>query len=528
MQKYRLIIILLILISCEGLFHDDDNEYLIIDSRQEKIDLLNGIYTRLVKVHDGNYFTALARSDDVNVYINYSFSYTDENGPHDCYHPGGTIDFNEVTGNIYLNLYTAIVSINRLLMVLSESEDPEIAGELYFLRAYCYFKLARLFGTPPLVTDIDVNYFVEKPTYREVYEFIESDMLKAIELLPETYTSARIPGETPNQGTAKALLAEIYLAMAGFPVNDVAKYAEAARLAGEVIEQAEQYNYRLLDDLVDLWKTKHRHNRETIFGLYFNGDDTKNEISNLSISIIVLSITSNYNPEFKFFNTFPNNYRKYNSFVTGNYYCNFFDTLYQPGSLSISTVRSESGLVFVPYDPLVNPCEFVDYAVSLKWLDRGAYNLGEAQWDWWSETGGSGVTLYLLRYAQTLLTYAEAKARSGALDESAYEAVNQIRRRANKLDIFTPSQFDLPPDLTPGQFLDSVVWERAWELCTEPEGRWFDIVRLDLRSKLAGYRYPQDQPTKVSDDLLNEDWYFYLIPQEDRWLNPNFSETINE
>ena len=138
------------------------------------------------------------------------------------------------------------------------------------------------------------------------------------------------------------------------------------------------------------------------------------------------------------------------------------------------------------------------------------------------------MTLYLLRYAQTLLTYAEAKARSGDIDESAYEAVNQIRRRANKLDPFTPSQFDLSPGLTTEQFLDSVVWERAWELCTEPEGRWFDIVRLDLRSKLAEYRYPQDVPTRVSDDFLNEDWYFYLIPQEDRWLNPNYGDDINE
>ena len=531
MQKNRLIILLLVCFSCEGLFHDGDNQYLVIDSQQEKIDILNGIYSRLVKVHDYNYFVALARSDDVNIYMNYSFSYTYENGSGNCSTSGGYIDFGEITGSIYLNLYSAIISANRLLLELSEIEDPEITGELHFLRAYCYFKLARLFGTPPLVTDIDVNYLIKKPSYREVYEFIEADMLKALGLLPDTYTGARIPGETPNKGTAKALLAEIYLAMAGFPVNDETKYAEAARLAGEVIEQAEQYNYGLLDDLADLWKTGHRHNRETIFGLFFNaeGNGTQNTIGNSRICSWFedeLDVCGGFNPEFKFFNAYPNNYRKYTSFVTGVYQSTNFDTLniYQTISHFMpSDPGYETGMKFVPYDPLVNPCAFIDNVVSLKWLDRDAYHRDDDYWDNESE-----VTLYLMRYAQTLLTYAEAKARAGELDESAYEAVNKVRRRANKLSLLTPSEFDLPSGLTSAQFIDSVVWERAWELCTEPEGRWFDIVRLDMKDKLADYRYPQDLPTIVDPSFLNEDWYFYLIPQEDRWLDPNFDEVSSK
>ena len=59
-----------------------------------------------------------------------------------------------------------------------------------------------------------------------------------------------------------------------------------------------------------------------------------------------------------------------------------------------------------------------------------------------------------------------------------------IRRRANKLDINSPSVYDLQPSLTKEQFIDSVVWERAWELFFEPDSRWFDIIRLDLRDKI--------------------------------------------
>ncbi|HNW52469.1 MAG TPA: RagB/SusD family nutrient uptake outer membrane protein [Prolixibacteraceae bacterium] len=132
------------------------------------------------------------------------------------------------------------------------------------------------------------------------------------------------------------------------------------------------------------------------------------------------------------------------------------------------------------------------------------------------------VTLYLLRYAQTLLTYAEAKARSGDLDESAFEMVNRVRRRANHVDLFTPSKYDLPPTLTAEQFVDSVVWERAWELAFEPDGRWFDLIRLNMRSKLKDLQFEKDFPNSVSSYYLTDDWYFYKIPEEDRWLNPNF------
>ena len=512
MYKKSLILIVTIFFSCEGLFHENETEYLVIDSREEMIDMLNGIYSNLVNVFDYEYFSVLARSDDINVYTSYSYYSSD--GTHSCSGGEGEIDFQRITGEIYTNLYLAIISANHLILQLSDTEETDILGEVYFLRAYCYFKLARIFGTPPLIDDIDVDYLVEKPTYREVYEFIETDMIKALELLPGSYSGARIPGETPTKGTAKALLAEIYLAMAGFPVNDDAKYAEAARLAGEVIDQADQYHFALLEDFADLWKVANRHNTETIFGLFFNeeNDETYNIIGNIgmySYSADELDIIGGYHPEFKFYNTFPDNYRRYTSFITG---------LYNHNSFVDTNDNYISALSFEPIDPLVDPCNFVHYVVSLKWIDQEAYHYETPYWG-----RGSDLTLYLLRYAQTLLTYAEAKTRSGSLDASCYEAVNMIRRRANKLDIHTPSEFDLPSDLTTEQFLDSVVWERAWELCTEPEGRWFDIIRLNLKDELVNYRYSRDVHVSANPLHVNDDWYFFLVPKQDRWLNPNFS-----
>ena len=109
-MSYKYILpVLFILCSCEGIFHKEDNEYFFLDSEQEKVDLLNGIYSSLVKVHNGNYFIMMSRADDVNFYFNYSFNYPDHHG---CGRGGGVFFYNYIDGikdELYLNLYKAVM-----------------------------------------------------------------------------------------------------------------------------------------------------------------------------------------------------------------------------------------------------------------------------------------------------------------------------------------------------------------------------------------------------------------------------------
>jgi hypothetical protein len=129
--------------------------------------------------------------------------------------------------------------------------------------------------------------------------------------------------------------------------------------------------------------------------------------------------------------------------------------------------------------------------------------------------------IYLIRYAQTLLTHAEASARSGQLTEKAYDCVNMVRRRANKLPLHEPSPFDLPRGLSPEAFADSVLQERAWELAGEIGHRWFDMVRNETVEKVFEGRDPNDGGPFIPS---TNDKYFYPIPQEDINLNPNLGE----
>ena len=481
---------LIFLISCESLFQEDANDFIEIDTEQEKLDMLNGIYAQLVEIYDDDFFETLSRSDDINLYPNYYFS--PEEFPYgscggtsqDSYKPYYAPRYE----NIYHPFYKIILSSNSVIPQLSSDKDARLKGEFYFLRAYAYFMLARFFGTPHIVTDIDVNYTLERPVYSEVYEFIEADLLNALKLLPETYSGVRIVGETPHKGSVKALLAEVYLSWAGYPVKDESKYLEAMRMSGDIIHKRDYYNYELMGDFASLWKEEYRYNPECIFGLFFSleEEETKNRIGGRINSGFRsgnrTTVGGEYKPEFKYYDDYPDSYRKTCSLIS-----------YDFGKLN-------------PYE---DPCAYLRGMLTLKWIDT----TGAFDFDNWISDYGTERTIYLLRYAQTLLTFSEARARSGIMDDSTFETVNMIRRRANRLDPYTPSEFDLPRTLLREQLLDSIVWERAWELNFEPNGRWFDIIRLDLKDKLSEYRYDHDIPYFIREEYLQENWYFYEIPK---------------
>lgn len=542
MYKYLLILIV-ILSSCEDIFHEEDNEYIVLDKQQEKIDVIKGINALLSKVHDKHYLQLLIRSDEL--YEDRTRMIPNKEA----------YEWTTIIDNLYKNLYTAIISANVAISQCNENTEAHIKGELCFLRAYCYLKLTRFFGTPPLVTTTHVDYTLDKPSYTEIYEFIEADLLKAITLLPKNISDARIPYETPISDAAKALIAEVYLSWAGYPIKDESKYVEAAKFSGEVLQST---NYHLLEDVGELWKNKSNHHNENIYSLSFkyedivysytydNGEveiaysyskpneDCLNGFYHTYVQSMelaghnTLNYSSNYLPKLKFYDAYPLNYRKSIFFNIGEYRANNF------GFLDPDPVTN---ITYYIYDPLNEINLSFREIVCLKGVDQEALIDLE---EWFDH--GTTVPLYLLRFASTLLTYAEAKARIGELDASAYQAVNTVRRRANKVDLYVPSEFDLQPNLSQEQFIDSVVQERAWELCFEPDGRWFDIVRLDLKDELHEYMLPndyyfelkqkylyevlpEDRFREIPEECLSKDWYFYVIPQKDRWLNPNFEES---
>ncbi len=513
MRKYFTtgIIVIALFSGCDLVFQEEDSLFLI-NTEEEVEGFLNGIYYNLSEVHNSSYFYLLARSNDIKLAPSgFRIGNNEYKEDYSINNPDGE----NVKDLVYMRLYQAIISANKLIYSLNEDVFPQYMGEVYFLRAYCYFKLARFFGRPPLIDNIIVSYQVPLPTHRQVYEFIIADFQRAIELLPESPDETRINGQGLSQASAKALLAEVYLAMGGYPVKDQSKYAQAALLAREVIEQSDVYGFGLVEDYSDLWSGGETVNQECIFGIYPSHSPFENDLHRLRIFNLSspnaqqeYSTHASFKPSHFFYNQFPESYRRSKTFFSGYYRLIEIEI---PGG-------TEHILGFEPYDTWG---EYVCCVGFTKWLDfEDVHNdMNRLSYD------SHETTCYLYRYAQLLLTFAEASVRSGNVDQLAIEAVNKVIRRAHRLDLNQVSNLDLSPEISDEALLEAVVNERRWELCFEPEGRWFDVVRLELRDTVEEMLTDGEQTVHPEGDrIISEDWYFYVLPAEDRWLNPGLDE----
>ncbi|MEO7767304.1 MAG: RagB/SusD family nutrient uptake outer membrane protein, partial [Ferruginibacter sp.] len=128
-----------------------------------------------------------------------------------------------------------------------------MAGEAYFLRAFAYYWMVRYYKNVPILTTATFSFdllHVKRSTPQEVYKLIETDLGMAETLLAN---SKRAQGR-PNIGSAKALLADVYLTQAGWPVKDNTKYALAAAKAKEVIDNKAIYGFDLVPSFATLFE----------------------------------------------------------------------------------------------------------------------------------------------------------------------------------------------------------------------------------------------------------------------------------
>ena len=164
----------------------------------------------------------------------------------------------------------AIIYIPKV-PVMDEAIRNRSMGEAYFLRAHGYWTLNLIFGEVPLILEENVltaNYNIPKSTVEEVMVQIESDLLKAADLLPETY-SAEDRGRV-SKGAAWGLLAKLYL--------NWGKLDKAQEYGEKVISDA---NYALAPNYADNFTLgSQEENSEILFAVW-----NKNNYNNSPINI---------------------------------------------------------------------------------------------------------------------------------------------------------------------------------------------------------------------------------------------------
>lgn len=144
------------------------------------------------------------------------------------------------------NAYRAIFRVNMLLNSIEMIEWSDnttrsyVEGQAYFLRAYSYFYLARLFGTAPLTLSSEpVN--IPRASADELFAQIGIDLKMAIEKMPATPKAAERGRAT--KWAAQALLGRAYLFYTGYYKKDSMPLPE-----GDSIPKSEVIAY--LDDCI--------------------------------------------------------------------------------------------------------------------------------------------------------------------------------------------------------------------------------------------------------------------------------------
>jgi len=372
---------------------------------------------------------------------------------------------------IYNGINRANVAIDNIPKTAgSDVLKTRLINEAKFIRGVLYFHAVRLWGGVPIVLHEPTTIELEKlktkrATVDEVYAQIISD-LTAAESLPATYAANEAGRAT--SGAAKAFLTKVYLTRKDWP-NAILK-------AKEVINGG--YGYALFENFEDVFNKTKKNGKEHIFSVQFEPNQAGNGSSG---------------------NTFPGtSFTGFTATEPADIISDvalFYD-IYAPGdtrrdvSYMKQLLNPATGKIYVFPKPLFK--KYVDLT-----------NL--------AALGNSGVNFPLIRYADILLSYAEAINESVGPTAEALEYVNQIRRRAFAKPITTPDPTIDLVGLTTEQLRAAIREERKKEFVQEGQ-RWFDLVRWGV--------LVSEVKKVTSKNTVSERNNLYPIPQSERNLDP--------
>jgi hypothetical protein len=420
-----------------------------------------------------------------------------------------------------LQYWTALYAgINRANLLLQNIDKPQmnednrnnIRGQALFLRAYYYFMLVNKFGDVPLLLETKLSGKVEdvqvpRTPAKQVYEQIIKDMTTAADLvspIDAVSSAGRV-----SQSAVWGILARVCLHMAGNPVNETAKFAEAAMWAKKVIDGGKHVLNPSYEQIFTNYAQDKYDFKESIFevefwgnatGIYTNTGGMVGRLNGVATSDPAIGIATGV------IHTTP---WMYNAYGAGDLRRDW----------SIAPYRYV-GVVKTDWPTITNVAQRFcgKFRRELEILTpKGATYTPQ--------------NFPLLRYSDVLLMYAEADNEVNGPNAANIEAVNSVRRRGyGKLlpGATNITAADLPSDDidTKINFRDAIRDERARELSYEAL-RKNDLVRWGIflnrmKSSLA------EVNTGTAALLNNARLYYSNASERDvLWPLPAYDMGIN-
>jgi starch-binding outer membrane protein, SusD/RagB family len=419
-------------------------------------------------------------------------------------------------------LYTGIERANMLLDNIGnaagnvkQEKMNEVKGQALFLRAYYYFLLVDQYGAVPLKlssTKSPEEAPLPRTPVAKVYEQIGKDIKEALPLLKkisEYGFNGRI-----SKTAAQGILARVYLTMAGAPLNDVSKYADARSYADSVIQSGE---HALNPDFKQIFINHAREVYDIKEGLWeveFGGSNQgtiREGGSNGSYNGIAC----------------PNVDTGY-----GYDYVHATKKLYD--AYESADLRR---------DWTIAPYRFIQSGSNLirkAWSPSEIYDRNNGKWRREYETflprgkDFNGTNWPLLRYSDILLMYAEADNYvNNGPSPQAYEALNQVRRRGYGKPIAIPdATVDAPRGLSKADFFEYIMNERLREFAFEGI-RKHDLIRWGIyvsTMQAQAAEYDANIPSTYKSaavgqaSRVTERAVVFPIPNSEIATNPNVSQ----
>lgn len=426
---------------------------------------------------------------------------------------GGSATFqisNALTVTTWGQCYNLVARANQQIAGMvngKENVAPKTYGRLraeaLVLRAWGYFHLMSLFGDVPYYTKPllpEEPFTIKRAPVATIVADLYKDMDEAVASFDAAGTSAVQAMGKVNKGVALGLKAKLALL--------IKDYATAAAATNAVIATG---NYGLnprFTDLFVLAGQKANVNREIMFNQTYPTDilDPQNWLSVLTIPRQVTTSQSSHFPTQQLVDKFEgkdglridasaiydpaqprlnrDNRLKWTVYMPGDtmvHNCALAPSLpyTQPKERTIFNIHSNFRYKFNwntnKFDTLASNIDWIGFLAS-PWFAGATGSSGgvgyiwrkyidSTQYSWETKTG-----YILMRYADILLNYAEAKIELNQIDASVINAINLVRSRAGQPGIALGSQ---------AQMRQIVRRERAVEFAGEGL-RLYDLRRWDL------------------------------------------------
>ena len=415
--------------------------------------------------------------------------------------------------NYFLENVDQVASTNTALI-------NQYKGEARALRAYQYLKLAGLYGDVPLITtaiSLDESRTLTRTPVAQIWDFVDKELSEAAGLLPVTY--AAVDKGRATKGAALGLRARANL-YAG-------RYQQAAEAADQVMKLGV---YGLYESYEKLFTIAAENNKEVLLDRQFIKDTYPDNVFNLLGPYSQKNANSSYVPTKALVDTYETTAGKLITDPTSGYdpanpYANRDPRL--RFSIFLTGDPLPSGITYRP-EPTSGTPDAVGntYIASTTGFNIKKYVNAED----YVNPANNGINIILLRYAEILLTFAEAKIELNQLDASVLTAINMVRN--GRSDVKQPS---IGSTASQAELRAIVRRERTVELAFEGT-RLFDIRRWKIaETVLPGpvygitYKAANGALTTIQAVGVNRNFdktrhYLWPIPQKEINLTPTLTQ----